>query len=98
MAERVPGEAEAEWAAQFTDDEWDSVVASANTGSSEDFSHLDDVDLELTCDVCSKRVMEGVVAGDFFYCSTYCMASDGRLTPLQALTARRTEDELGDDG
>lgn len=38
---RVPDEDEDEWAAQFTDDEWDSIVASANTGSSDDYSHLD---------------------------------------------------------
>jgi hypothetical protein len=62
-----------------------------------------DPDLELECVICHKKAMEGYFAGGidnraFFYCSLNpCLASDGNLTPQQALTAYPTVNDLGDD-
>lgn len=38
----VPGEKDAEWWDSLTDDEREATLASANTGSADDFSYLDD--------------------------------------------------------
>lgn len=51
----------------------------------------------LECWICKKRVMEGWDAGEMFYCSTFCLASDATLTPLEALTARRTDESQIED-
>lgn len=59
-------------------------------------SDSDGTEYEYECWICKKRAMDGLIAGEMFYCSTRCMASDATLTPLEALTAKRTEED--DDG
>ena len=49
---------------------------------------------EFDCDICGATVMEGYRIDLRFYCSTRCLASDGSITPLQALTARHTDADL----